>query len=292
MTRRFDPARLSGGIDSYLAGVEAAVPDIRPGVAKRVIWHDAPETRAPWAVVYVHGFSASSEELRPLPDLVAGGLGANLVFTRLQGHGRTGPAMAEATLSGWRDDVAEALAIGQRVGEQVLVMGCSTGCPLLTLALAEQQVAGAVMISPNYGLRDRKARLLNWPLARYWLPLAAGRTRGFTPRNDAHARYWTTRYPTQAVLPMAQAVQASRRIDHSRIKTPVLFAFDDRDRLIDHVETRIVAQKWGAAARVLPVVTQQGDDPDHHVIAGDAMSPSRTHGLAREILQWVAGLPH
>ncbi len=67
----FDAGRLDSGVDSYLAAREARYDDIRPDSHKRVIWTGAPETRTPLAIVYLHGFSASSQEIRPVPDMVA-----------------------------------------------------------------------------------------------------------------------------------------------------------------------------------------------------------------------------
>lgn len=289
----FDPSQLDLGVGAYLARVEARVTDRRPGVEKRVLWHGAPEVRTPWAVVYIHGFSATSEELRPLPDKVAQGLGANIVFTRLRGHGRSGQAMAEASVEGWMEDVAEALAIGHRIGERVLVMGCSTGCTLITLALHEEMgraIDGVVLLAPNFRVRDPKAMLTTWRGARYWLPLLAGRERGFTPSSEAHGQYWTARYPSVGLLPMGAAVRAVNRRAFSDLTTPVLFVFDDRDALVDHTRTREVAALWGGPSDIHAVQTGPGDDPGHHVIAGDILSPGMTDPIAQKVLDWARRL--
>ena len=74
-------------LDSYLRDREAVVGGITPGTEKRILWAGAAGARTDWAVVYLHGFSATSEEIRPVPDRVAAGLGANLYFTRLAGYG-------------------------------------------------------------------------------------------------------------------------------------------------------------------------------------------------------------
>ncbi|MBP0481711.1 alpha/beta hydrolase [Sagittula salina] len=283
-----------GGITKWLAAGEARLPDLRPGVEKRVIWRGAPEAVTDWAVVYVHGFSATSEELRPLPDRVAEGLSANLHFTRLAGHGRAPAAMAEVTLEAWLRDVAEALEIGRRIGRRVLVMGCSTGCTLVTLALHRglaAGVAGVVMLSPNYRLRDPRASLMTWPLARWWLPLVAGREHGFAPLSEAHGRFWTTRYPSRALLPMAEGLRAATALDHGSVRVPGLFVFDERDALVDHDRTRQVAAAWGVPSDVQVVTTGPGDDPGHHVIAGDILSPGLTRPLTETILRWARGLP-
>lgn len=290
----FDDSRLEGGVDAWLLATESRVPNLRPGAAKRVHWAAAPETRTGWVVVYVHGFSAALHEIRPVPDLVAEGLGANLVFTRLKGHGQDGPAMAEATVEGWMMDVAEALAIARRVGDRVLLMGTSTGATLATLALHEamsDQVAGVVLVSPNFRVADPKSALITWPGARWWLPWLAGREIGFAPRNAEHARLWTTRYPSRAVLPMGAAVKAVHRRRHEALRAPALFVFDPGDQIVDHRVTRKVAARWGAPATLHEVTLGPEDDPSRHLIAGDVLSPRLSAPVAARILDWARGLP-
>ena len=57
-----------------------------------------------WAVVYIHGFSASRMETAPLADTIATALGANLFYARLAGHGRGGAAMGEPSVQDWLAD--------------------------------------------------------------------------------------------------------------------------------------------------------------------------------------------
>ena len=115
-------------IEAEIAASEAQVPNLRPGCEKRIIWAGNAGVQTEFAVLFIHGFSASPEEIRPLPDQVAADLGANLHFTRLTGHGQDGPAMGRATLGAWQADVAEALEIAETIGKRVIVIGCSTGC--------------------------------------------------------------------------------------------------------------------------------------------------------------------
>jgi alpha-beta hydrolase superfamily lysophospholipase len=288
---RFDAAALEPGIDAYLEQQEARFDDILEDVEKRVIWAGEPEARAAWAILYVHGFSATSEEVRPLPDDLAKALGANLVYTRLAGHGRSGAAMAEASIRDWMLDLAEGLAIARHVGERVLVVGTSTGATLLSLALHEEMgrdVAGAVFVSPNFGVQDPAAALLTWPAARWWAPLVAGRERAWDARNADHDYYWTTAYPTVALLPMAASVKAAAALAHEDAKVPALFVFDPGDEVVNHQISQAVATRWGA--EVHPVSVTGRSDPGRHVIAGDIMSPDMTGPLGRVILEWVNGL--
>jgi nitrous oxide reductase accessory protein NosL len=61
-----------------LSASESKIPELRSEVQKRIVWFNKPEEKTEISVVYVHGFSATLQELRPFPDNVASGLKANL----------------------------------------------------------------------------------------------------------------------------------------------------------------------------------------------------------------------
>lgn len=277
-------------MDAWLAGREADVPALRPGCEKRVLWADGPR-RTRWAVVYIHGFSASRQEVSPYPERVAQGLGANYFGARLTGHGQDGPAMDRTTLRDWRADTAEALAIGRALGERVLAISCSTGSTLLTLALADgDQAHAAVMLSPNYGLRLRRLQAaLDAPLAALWMPLLVRGPQG-PPAADSGSGIWTSGYTARAYPPMAQAVRSVRRADLGHIRASALFAFSDRDQIVDAGLTSIIMRRWGGPVRHIPLVPGSGDDPMAHVLVGDALSPGQTAPLVKATLDWAASL--
>jgi alpha-beta hydrolase superfamily lysophospholipase len=291
---RFDPARFETGVAAYFEQAEADVPDLREGVEKRVIWAGAPEVVTPVSVVYLHGFSASSEEIRPVPDLVAEALGANLIYTRFKGHGRDGDAMATARVQDWMADAAEALAAARAVGDEVLVVATSTGASIATAALAQPELAedvlGAVLVSPNFGIKNALAPLLTWPAARHWLPVLVGARRAFEPHNERQAAYWTTDYPSVAVFPMAAIVKHAAELDHMDIPTPALFYYSERDGVVEAQVTRRVAEAWGGPVTRGRPDLREGDDPLAHVIAGDIMSPGNTAAATARVLDWIATL--
>ena len=279
-------------IDRALAAAEAAVPNLRKGCEKRVVWAGEPGVKTPVALLYIHGFSASPEELRPLPDIIAKELGANIHFTRLTGHGQDGAAMATATYADWRRDVAEAVEIAQTIGDEIIIMGCSTGCTLGTLALADGVPAkAAIFISPNFGLRNRVAQIvLDAPGVKHWGKYVAGRTRRFDPINDGHTAYWTTSYPTEAVHPMGEAVRAVRRADLSTVTTPAFFCLNEADTVVHPRDARKVAARWAGPVALDIITPGPGDDPGGHVMAGDVFSPAQTVPLAGRISAWLQGV--
>ena len=162
---RFDPAMLGEDLDAYLAREEGKFDDIRPAAVKEIVWaYPSSKAKTPVSLVYLHGFSAAKAEIRPLPDMVAEKLGANLYYSRLAGHGRNGDAMAEATVNDWIQDAAEAIAIGERIGEKVVVVATSTGGTLAALAASEPEftdrIDGLVLVSPNFKVRASGSGLL------------------------------------------------------------------------------------------------------------------------------------
>ena len=290
----FDPRKFGEGVGVYLESIEAAHDDIRPGSQKRVIWAGARETRTPLSIVYFHGFSASSEEIRPVPDRVAKALGANLVYTRFRGHGRGGDAMAEGGVGPWMQDAAEALAVARAVGDRVVILATSTGGTIATVALHDagmsEAVAGVVLISPNYGIQNRMAGLLTLPAARHWVPLLAGERRSFEPRNPEQAAHWTTEYPSVAVFPMAAIVKYARALEHVQVSVPAMFIYSSKDKVVRAEVTARVEARWGGETTRLTPDLGPDDDPFAHVIAGDIMSPGATDMVTRAIIEWIEGL--
>ncbi|HXV99346.1 MAG TPA: hypothetical protein VEC93_13065, partial [Anaerolineae bacterium] len=126
------PIDLPEDLDGYLAESEAQFPDLISDTGKTIIWANAAKTKTPLALIYLHGFTATRQEAAPLCDNIAARLGANLFYTRLTGHGRSGQALGAAMANDWLNDTLEALEIGKRLGDKVIVIGSSTGGTLAT----------------------------------------------------------------------------------------------------------------------------------------------------------------
>ncbi|TDH36060.1 alpha/beta fold hydrolase [Pseudohoeflea suaedae] len=289
----FQSASLPEDLTTYVAERENAFDDIRPGNQKQILWaYPKSKAKTAFAIVFVHGFSASPAEIRPVPDNVAKSLGANLFFTRLAGHGRNGDAMSDASVNAWVNDYAEAIAIGRRIGEKVIVMATSTGASLATWAAERPElsgdVAGYVFLSPNYGVRARGSFLLTGPYAPQLVKLILGERRSFEARRPGQAENWTTDYPSLSVIPMGQIVSLARQAHVENITTPALFIFSPDDRVVRPDLTRDVAERWGADAQMLEIT--DSEDEYNHVLAGDIMSPATTAGISAKISSWISGL--
>ena len=298
-----EPIRLSTGhdkimigddIDAYLAMREGQFDDIIDGVEKQVIWAGEANVKTPLSIIYLHGFTASSKEIRPVPDRVAAALGANLYFTRFTGHGRQPAAMTDANVGRWMDDVGEAIKIGKQIGETVIIMATSTGGTLAAAAAldkaAMENIGGIIFISSNFAINSRAADLLTWPFARQWVPLVIGTEQQGNPRNDRHAHYWMMTYPTTALMPMAAIVAAVDQESYDDVDIPALFYYSRQDQVVVPEKTAAFARSWGGETKTIIANLTADDDKFSHIITGDIVSPNQTESAVDHMLVWITEL--
>lgn len=278
----------------WVQASEARFGDIKPGNAKGIVWAGAVAQRTPWAVVYLHGFSASRLETAPLADQVARQLGANAFHTRLSGHGRaSGAAMGEASVQDWMADTLEAVQIGQTLGERVLLISCSTGATLATWLDTSAQagrVAAHVFISPNFGLKNKRSEIVNMPWGQKIALLLEGQTRNWKPQSEQEALAWNSSYPTRALFPMMALVKNVRESDLSLFQTPVLVMYSERDETVDPAETQAAFTRLGSARKSIEPVAYS-KSVGQHVLAGAIKDPAAVEPMAQSIAQWIRTLP-
>jgi esterase/lipase len=282
-------------LPAWLAASERAAGVLDTAVAARVVFAGGGATpvRTAWSVVYLHGFSATRQETAPLAEDVARQLGANLFEARLRGHGLPGDSLGHVTAADWVRDTRRALDIGRKLGDSVLVIGTSTGGTLgvwLATLPAAQRVGlhTLVLISPNFGPRDKAAAVLTWPWAAQLLPRVIP-YREWTPRNEEQARFWTVRYPSRALFPMQALVEQVRDRPLVGYDVPTLVLYNPDDQVVDAVrtETWLAAVAAASPVRLEQVRVTPVSGEDGHVIAGRVVAPSQTASLRDRIVQFV-----
>ena len=225
---------------------------------KQIIWFGERGEKSDVAIVYLHGFSSSLAEVRPVPDQVAIELGANLFFTRLKGHGRTPDAMAEAKADDWLNDTAEALIIGARLGKKLIVVSTSTGSSLAAYLHAHQpkwgdMIAGHVMISPNFGLADPTSALLSFPFARQFVPMILGPMRGRASSNALVQHTWTIPHATTALMPLARITDEANAAPLENIDVPTLVIRSSKDKTVSPKATAKAIKRIGGTVEEILV---------------------------------------
>ncbi len=284
---------ISGGPDSYLRDAEARVAaqtPIIPGAEKRVRWFDdVTDRRTEYVLVYLHGFSATRQETAPVSEVIADRLGANLYETRLAGHGLVTDPLAGVTAEQWLDDAIESLAIAKTLGDKVVLIGTSTGA---TLALAVvdhplfEAVDSIIMISPNFSPYDTTADLLTAPGGPQLAQLLVGDTRSWTAANEQQARYWSTTYPTTAVIEMMRLVDLANGHLPLTLEQSILTLYSPNDEVVS-VDRMQAALARIDSSRKVAIALDGSGDPSNHVLAGDIMAPENNAEVVEHIVRFL-----
>jgi len=219
--------------EEWIINKEASF-SIKPDNEARIIWfNDSIKTKTPYSLVYLHGFSSSQEDGDPIHLQMAKRYGMNLYLSRLADHGLISPdPLLGFTASSVWNDAKEALAIGSRIGDRVILLSTSTGGTLsLMLCSRFPDIAGQILLSPNIAIKDPSAWLLN----NHWGLNIAKKVLGgdFRVINDTSAlylQYWSGRYRVES-LPHLQELLETSMIPSvfRRITQPTLMLYYYKD---------------------------------------------------------------
>ena len=288
-----DTTSLPENLDGYLEESEAQFSDIIPETNKVIIWADSLKKRTPLSVVYLHGFSATRQETAPVSDSLASRWGANLFYTRLAGHGRSDDAMGEATADDWLEDATEALEIGRRLGDKIVLVGTSTGGTLATWLAAQPEandlIEAVVLISPNFWPRAEGVGMLLWPYGELLGKAVEGDYVEWEGVNEGHARFWTNRYPIGAAVEMMRLVNFVNDLDLSAIEVPVLVVYSPEDQVVDPEYIRASFEEIGSIDKHI-IALEEIEADNNHVLAGSILSPSDTKRVIDHIDEYVKKL--
>jgi len=214
---------------------EASIENLKPDNEARIVWFDSIPQKTKYSIVYLHGWSASQEEGDPLHQETAKRFGCNLYLPRLAGHGLDeNENMLHLTATDLLNSAKEAIAVGKKLGDKVILMTTSTGGTLaLHLAGGDEDIAGLILYSPNIEIFDPNAKLL----AKNWGLQMAKMVDGddyyeFGNSTPIKNQYWTTKYRLEALVQL-QALLESTMVEetYEKITQPVFIGYYYRDEV-------------------------------------------------------------
>ncbi len=210
---------------------EKSVKGLKPDNQARIVWADSTiKQKTKIAFLYLHGFSASQAEGEPVHEDLAKEFNANLYLSRLAEHGINDgdSSMIDLTASELEASAEMALAITEKLGEEVVVIGTSAGGTLaLFLASRHPEIKALVLYSPCVKLYDRTAFILDkhWGLQIARL-FSGGPVMKFKAESRAHANYWQLDYRIESLVALESLISNTMKTKvFSEIKCPVFLGY-------------------------------------------------------------------
>ncbi len=240
-------------LDSFIHQKDLSLENLRPGNGGSIVWADSIR-KTPYSVVYLHGWSASPVEGDPIHKEFAKRYGCNLYLPLLAGHGLDSrESFAELTPNELLESAKEALAIGQLLGEKVILMSCSTGGTLSIYLAAEnpEAVHAQLLFSPNIDIYDPLSELLTVPWGRQIAEQVNGRYYSFSPPKEGY-QYWTTTYRTSGLVCLKSLIERTMKpAVWKKIEQPLFLGYyykneEEQDKVVsvnemlrfyDHIST-------------------------------------------------------
>lgn len=219
-------------LEQYIRDNEAKH-KLKPDNQARIQWFDDTlRSKTEYAVVYLHGFSASQEEGDPVHAGFAKKFGCNLFLARLSDHGiDTTEPLLNFTADRLWSSAKEAYAIGKQLGKKIILIATSTGGTLaLKLAAEYPDIAGLILLSPNIAINDPNAWLLNNHWGLQIAKLVKGKYNRAKDTTTIYAQYWNNKYRIESTVQLEELLETTmKESTFQKITQPVLMLYYYKD---------------------------------------------------------------
>jgi carboxylesterase len=217
------------------------------------------------AVLLVHGYLGSPDEMRPLGELLLEE-GWTVRGVRLPGFGAEIETLPERRADEWVEAVVDELGALQREHDPVVLIGHSLGASLAVIAAVQRPPSALVLLAPLVRVGPPAAEAIGTVL-RPWLPATV------RPLRDELIDRPQVRKGLAQLLPQLDMDDPETRRQICELEVPVA--------MIDELRR---AARWArrAASRLsAPLLVLQG--------RADRVTPART---ARQFVEGLCGRPH
>lgn len=266
----------------------------------RIVWfNDSLKEKTPFAIVYLHGFTASQGEGSPVHTDIARKFGCNLYLARLADHGvDTADALKSLTADKYWESAKEALAIGKQLGQKVILMGTSTGGSnaLQLAATYPGDVYALVLLSPNIAINDPNAWLLNNPWGLQIATMVTG-SRYMTSKDtrDIYKQYWYSQYRLEGAVALEEMLESTMRKEtFKKIVQPTELLYYYKDEVHQDSTVKVSAMLTMFDELGTPAgkkVKMAMPNAGNHVI-GSYIKSADVQGVENEISRFLKDVLH
>ncbi len=187
--------------------------------------------KTPIAILYIHGYNASRAEGEYVIDKIADQFKANTYYLRLPGHGTNIDDQLAATMKDHLDTATDTLFMMEKLGEKVIVVGCSMGGGISTYLAATypDKISGLVLASPFYSFTALLGKI-QYYTPMHWLTKSLMKYRSnpnpVPPEEDNRTKYW---YQKTYVASLKQVIDIGKFSGDEKfvkkVKAPVLLLY-------------------------------------------------------------------
>ncbi len=265
-------------LENQIKESERKTPGLKPGNEAGFVWADSIPQVTDYAIVYIHGFSASHEEGAPVHENLARKYHANLYKARMAEHGTAlgDETMANLTTDAYIETAEQALAIGKKIGKKVIVVGTSAGGALsLLLASKHPEIEALVLYSPCIEIYDKNAGLLDNPWGMQLARAIQGKPfNDITPKNEDQPRFWTMHYRLEALVALQNLLtHAMNKETFEKVKCPTFVGYyykdeENQDKVVSVPAILKMYEELGATVKV----KEAFPDAANHVLASWVLS--------------------
>jgi esterase/lipase len=245
----------------------------------RIVWADSAHQPTEYAIVYLHGFSASQMEGAPIHEQIAKTFHCNLYLARLAEHGiDTTEDLINLTAEKYWESTKFAYAIGKKLGKKVIIMSTSTGGTLsLQLAAAYPEIAGLIMYSPNIAINNPAAPLLNNPWGLQIARIVKGGNYANIPfKHPDYPKYWNTHYRLESTVALQNLIEATMTKEtFEKVHQPTLVLYYYKDEAHQDNVVKVSAIKSMLGSISTPDALKKGvaiPNAENHVLASPLVS--------------------
>jgi alpha-beta hydrolase superfamily lysophospholipase len=187
--------------------------------------------------------------------------------------------------------VSEAVEVGKAIGDNILLMGTSTGAALVlrymdVAPLVNSSVRSLILLSPNYKVAAFGAEILGNKFGRSLARILVGSHREFAPENELHGDRWTTKYRSEALHELLLVTLSARGVPLENLKIPVLTVYTKNDEVVSVAEI----EKRAADFRDPRSVSIDWQEGQRHLLASDTFHPEKVESLVNLMSDWVSKL--
>ena len=287
MNITFPDIKIDNEVITYLNNEEKKIISLEQNAKKQIIWHSTSNKKTEYSIVFIHGSFATGFQQKATLIKIADKLNANLFISRLSGHGVGYEETKGISANDFIKDTAEAIAVGNKIGDKVILMGFSAGSGLAMLASQEEKlknmIHSLILIAPptltirpiivlaSVGLLFKRTHEFNFP-----------KFNGLS--YEEWGPYWVNKFDSS--LPRAfWKVLSSIKIRNDLAQVPMLIFYDKRDRVVNFERVEKIFDKWSGPKKIIDIKAVNAGRNKHNLIG--VLNATQDDLFVNEIYKWI-----